>query len=119
MKILMISRGIPSKYHPQWGCFEKDQAEALAAYGHQVIVMSVDSRLRRHRGSLGLHHIVNDGVEYYNYVTFPGTFFIRTLGSNFFRKKYSFYYYDKLYRHIIAEHGIPDVIYTQFCFMTF
>ena len=44
MYILMLSRGIPSSRYPQWGCFEKDQAEALAALGHKVIVLSVDSR---------------------------------------------------------------------------
>lgn len=119
MKILMISRGVPSKFHPHWGCFEKDQAEALAAYGHKIIVISVDTRLRFHRGRLGLHHIVDNGVEYYNYVTFPGFFIIKTIGYNFFQKKYCFYYYDKLYRKIITEHGVPDVIYTHFCFMTF
>ena len=43
MYILMISRGIPSEKHPMWGCFAKDQAEALASIGHKVVVASVDS----------------------------------------------------------------------------
>lgn len=29
MNILMISRGYPSKWDPQWGSFEKEQAIAL------------------------------------------------------------------------------------------
>ena len=36
MFIALISRGVPSKRDPQWGCFEKDQAEALVAVGHKV-----------------------------------------------------------------------------------
>ena len=46
MFIALISRGVPSKRDPQWGCFEKDQAEALVAVGHKVAVISVDSRFR-------------------------------------------------------------------------
>lgn len=43
MYILMIARGYPTE-DPQWGCFEQDQAEALCNNGHQVVVLSVDSR---------------------------------------------------------------------------
>ena len=39
MFIALISRGVPSKRDPQWGCFEKDQAEALVAVGHKVAVI--------------------------------------------------------------------------------
>lgn len=42
----MIARGVPSPHHPQWGCFEKDQAEALARLGHKVVVMSIDAASR-------------------------------------------------------------------------
>ena len=38
MYILLISRGIPSKEEPQWGCFEFDQARALKELGHKVVV---------------------------------------------------------------------------------
>ena len=44
MYILMIARGYPTEEDPQWGCFEQDQAEALCNNGHQVVVLSVDSR---------------------------------------------------------------------------
>ena len=50
MKIRIIANGYPDRQSPQWGCFEKDQAEALAAYGHKVIVLSVDARFKRNRG---------------------------------------------------------------------
>jgi len=54
MFIALISRGVPSKRDPQWGCFEKDQAEALAATGHKVVVISVDTRFRFYWRKLGI-----------------------------------------------------------------
>lgn len=118
MYILMLSRGIPSKYHPQWGCFEKDQAEALAAYGHKVVVISVDTRFRRHRGHLGLHHIVDNGVEYYNYVMLPIVLLRKIVGLNWYNKKVRFPYFDRMYQQVIADHGKPDILYTQYYFIT-
>ena len=110
MYILLLSRGIPSKYHPQWGCFEKDQAEALVAYGHKVVVLSVDSRFKWHRGHFGVHHIVKNGVDYYNDVTIPGIFYMKIFGRDFFRKRFRFHAFDRLYQHVVSEHGIPDII---------
>lgn len=114
----MFSRGVPSKHHPQWGCFEKDQAEALAAYGHKVVVLSVDARFKRHKGHLGIHHSIYNGVEYYNYVICPGYFFIKILGSEYYRKKIRFHYFDKLYRRVVIAHGKPDILYSQYVFIT-
>ena len=34
----IISCGFPTTIYPQWECFERDQAEALAVNGHKVIV---------------------------------------------------------------------------------
>lgn len=118
MYILMISRGVPSKHHPQWGCFEKDQAEALAAYGHKVVVISVDARFKRHKGHLGLHHVVNNGVEYYSDVVFPAILFTKTIGLNYYRKRVAFHYYDKVYHQIVEKHGTPDIIYSHFFFLS-
>ena len=53
MYILMIARGYPTQEFPQWGCFEQDQAEALCNSGHQVVVLSVDSRFYGGCGKLG------------------------------------------------------------------
>lgn len=114
MYILMISRGIPSKYHPQWGCFEKDQAEALASIGHKVIVMSVDGRFNRHRGKLGLHKISQNGVEYYNEVVLPAKLFTKTIGADNYINHIKFRYYKKVFKIILKDHGFPDVIYSQF-----
>ena len=110
----MISRGFPTEGNPQWGCFEKDQAEALVAYGHKVVVMSVDARFEKHRGTLGLHQLECNGVDYYNYVMLPGIFFSKITGFDFYRKKIRFHYSDKMFNKIVKEHGKPDVIYSQF-----
>ena len=114
MYILIISRGVPSKHHPQWGCFEKDQAEALASIGHKVIVMSVDARFKRYRGHLGLHHIFKNGVEYYNYVSLPAKLFTKCFSEDFYINKIKTHLYKKILKKIVKTHGKPDIIYTQF-----
>ena len=53
MNILIIARGYPDKNDPQWGGFERDQAEALSSIGHNVVVASVDKRFRLYRRSFG------------------------------------------------------------------
>ena len=118
MYILMIVRGFPTSRNPQWGCFEKDQAEALVKYGHKVVAMSVDARFERHRGRLGMHHFENTGVCYYNYVMLPEILFSKVTGFDYYRKHIRFHYFDKIYKRIVSEHGIPDVIYSQFFFNT-
>ena len=66
MYILMISRGIPTKEFPQWGCFEQDQAEALQKAGHKVVVVSVDSRFLLMYRKLGITYNYRNGIDYYN-----------------------------------------------------
>ena len=69
----MISRGIPTKEYPQWGCFEQDQAESLQKVGHKVIVVSVDSRFLLRWRSIGITHKSINGVDYYNSFWIPGS----------------------------------------------
>lgn len=114
MFVLMIARGFPTKDNPQWGCFEKDQAEALAAYGHKVISLSIDARFKKHKGSLGLHQFACNGVLYYNYVILPGKFFSIVTGAKYYRENILQYYVDCVYRKISADHGKPDIIYAHF-----
>lgn len=114
----MISRGIPSKHHPQWGCFEKDQAEALASLGHKVIVLSVDARFSTNRGKLGLHHKSENGVEYYNYVVLPAIIFSKLVGEDRYINQIKFKCFNKVFNQITKEHGRPDIIYSQFFWNT-
>ena len=54
MNIFIIARGYPTSKEPTWGCFEKDQAEALSKLGHKVSIVSVDTRFRWYWRSLGI-----------------------------------------------------------------
>lgn len=111
MYILMIARGIPSKKYPQWGCFEKDQAEALAAFGHKVVVMCIDRRFLFEWRKIGLTHCNINDVEYYNYYLYPQKI------TDIISHKLSLRINDKLvqyvYNIIFKKHGRPDIIYGQ------
>lgn len=112
MHILLISRGIPSKKDPQWGCFERDQAVALAKAGHKVVVLSVDSRVRFSWRRLGISHENIDGVDFYNLFWFPNVLF-RPIAYRimFFLIAWQM---DYLYKKVASIHGRPDVIYSHY-----
>lgn len=113
MYILMLSRGVPSAKYPQWGCFEKDQAEALAALGHKVIVLSVDSRFLFSWRKIGITHIVDNGVEYYNLFLCPSVI-LAFMGRKFnwwHRCVQASFLYNS---YIKKQHGIPDILYGHF-----
>lgn len=112
MYILMISRGVPSKQFPQWGCFEKDQAEALASIGHKVIVVSVDSRFLFEFRKVGMTHTIVNNIDYYNYFLIPGA--IVNIISHNLCNKIKEWQMEKLFKHILITHGKPDIIYGQF-----
>lgn len=112
MYILLISRGIPSKKDPLWGCFEFDQARALRSIGHKVVVLSVDERVRFYRRKIGLMHKVVDGIDCYNYCLLPKK--ISELFGFNFSSKVSFAHYDFVLRKIVKEHGTPDIIYSHY-----
>ena len=111
MYILMIARGIPSDKYPQWGCFEKDQAEALASIGHKVVVMCIDRRFLFEWRKIGLTHCNINDVEYYNYYLYPQKI------TDIISHKLSLRINDKLvqyvYNIIFKKHGRPDIIYGQ------
>ena len=112
----MIARGYPTEEDPQWGCFEQDQAEALCNNGHQVVVLSVDSRFLWKFRKVGITHYSKNGVNYYNSFWFPGVL-TRTISRKFnvFIKKCQV---DKLYKKVEFLYGRPDVVYGQFFFNT-
>jgi glycosyltransferase involved in cell wall biosynthesis len=107
----MIARGIPSDKYPQWGCFEKDQAEALASIGHKVVVMCIDRRFLLEWRKIGLTHCNINDVEYYNYYLYPQKI------TDIISHKLSLRINDKLvqyvYNIIFKKHGRPDIIYGQ------
>lgn len=111
MFILLLTRGIPESQDPQWGCFEKDQAEALAALGHKVVCLSVDGRFRKYWRKLGTTHVETNGVEFYNWFLIPQSPLIRI--SRKLSDKYGFLCAHHLFKSILKKYGKPDVIYAQ------
>ena len=71
MFVLIISRGFPSLQDVMIGNFEADQARALYALGHKVVVLSIDRRLKAHDRHIGFNHRVIDGIDVYNFYMFP------------------------------------------------
>lgn len=117
MFILIISRGIPTKNDPQWGCFEKDQAEALAALGHKVVVASVDSRLRLYFRKIGITTLSKNNVRYYNSFIIPEAF-IKPFGQNICSKLKE-WQLERIYSIIEKKWGKPDIIYGHFFFNSY
>ena len=108
MKILVVGRGYPTEKYKLNGIFEFDQAKALAAAGHEVILAGLDMRsVRRWRKwgheSFESHRI---RVETVNIPCgrIPDSILDRI-------KKRALKY---LYRKIVDKYGIPDVIHTHF-----
>lgn len=64
MNVLIIARGIPDQ-KSLLGIFEYDQARALAAAGHRVVLFAVDLRSIRRRRRYGVHSGKNDGISWY------------------------------------------------------
>lgn len=112
MKILMISRGFPSEKEPQDGCFELDQAKALQKLGHEVIMMSVDCRLKREWRKIGITRGYIDGIRTYKMYYFP-TSIIRRINyklSSWIDKEIGL----RLFKTIQHECGKFDVIHAHF-----
>lgn len=113
MFIVLISRGVPSKRDPQWGCFEKDQAEALKAIGHKVVVISVDSRFRFYWRKLGISHYCLNNIDYYDCFVFPEVFVCKLFGKiiNLPLKKMQL---KRLFNRVIQRYGRPDILYSHY-----
>lgn len=112
MKIFVIARGYPSDQEPTWGCFEKDQAEALAKLGHLVTYLSVDTRFRKHRRSLGMKHNIINKVSIYilEFIPFAVLFFVpKRLKEIFYT-----YLYFRVFKQAIKQEGCPDVLYAHY-----
>ncbi len=117
MFILMIARGVPTPQDPQWGCFEKDQAEALAALGHKVVVASVDSRFRLKWRHIGITHYHINNVDYYDSFWIPGK--ITDFGGRFFNWKIKELQFRRIYSMVKKLYGKPDIICGHFSFCTY
>lgn len=112
MRIFLIARGYPTKREPQWGCFEKDQAEALAKYGHEVIMLSVDTRFRTYWRKIGITVIQQNGVTSVNNFFLPSKI-VGLFGSKV-RKCFEHWQLRHVYKKAVLLSGTPDILYSHY-----
>ena len=116
MNIFIISRGYPTKQEPTWGCFEKDQAEALAQLGHQVTILSVDTRFRFYWRKLGIQCGMQNNIATFNIFLLPYALLF------FLPKKMKDWFYawqlELIYKCATSQQGTPDVLYSHYLHTT-
>lgn len=110
MNILIVSRGYPSKQHVGNGIFEYDQAKALAAAGHRVVMACTDIRSIRRWRKWGYEHLTRDGVEIY-VMNIP-------VGAVPYAIQQAFIWIalQRLYPRIEKKQGRPDILHAHFYF---
>ena len=114
MKVYFVARGWPSEEEPQWGCFERDQALALAALGHKIIVLSVDVRVKFHFRKYGITKQKEGRISIYN--LYAGPFWgrpIKYISLTLFEKvnRVLFLY---LIKRVMKIEGQPDLLYAHY-----
>lgn len=112
MNIFIIARGYPSTLEPIWGCFEKDQAEALARLGHRVTILSVDTRFRRYWRSLGIQHIEDKMLSIFNIFIIPYSFLFFI--PSFIKEYFYAWLLELVYIQAVKKRGKPDIIYSHY-----
>lgn len=110
MHILIISHGYPTAKDPQWGCFEKDQAEALVKLGHKVTIAAVDGRYRKIDRKHGITHYQDGAINGYVIYYFPLSFLYSYKLILAVRRKMM----SSLFKHIVEKEGMPDVVYAHY-----
>lgn len=116
MNIFLISRGIPTKREPQWGCFEYDQAMALSKLGHKVVYLCVDSRFRRYYRPCGISKEIRKSVITYNIFVLPHV--IAKLFGNKLAYKFRLWQLEYIFKKAVQEEGQPDILYSHYLAIT-
>lgn len=108
MYVLFITRGYPTDKYKTNGIFEFDQAKALARLGYRVVYAAIDLRSIRRWRKWGIERKNISDVDVYA-LNIP-------LGRipKCILRKFSFLGLRILYRKIIREQGIPDIIHAHF-----
>ena len=117
MRIFIISRGYPSERDPQWGNFERDQAEALVQMGHEVAILSVDGRFRLFWRHIGLTITKGNGVTAYNSFFAPAK--LTALLGNRFMQYVRHKQFDMVYKAAVKDYGKPDLLYSHYLFNSY
>lgn len=113
MRVFIIARGIPTIENAQWGCFERDQADALASAGHDVTILSIRQRpffkyfgIRINRGNFNTVSVS----------LFPGMIF-GNHGAKI-RVKVESQALLFAYKKAVKLFGEPDVLYSHYLYMS-
>lgn len=108
MKILIITRGVPTKKYPLFGVFEFDQAKALADRGCTVVFAAVDIRSLRRWRKWGFSQYKKQGVQVFSLsipggrIGYKGRTLLISSGLNY------------LYKKINKKFGVPDIVHAHF-----
>lgn len=113
MKILLISRGWPTKKDPKWGCFEKDQAEALKALGHDVKVLCIDCRFSFKPYIPGIKRTTINDIDYISFRGLPQVV-VALMSGNKNAIKLEQWMLSKIYKILLSDGYQPDVVYSHF-----
>ena len=105
MQILVVGRAIPSKENNMLGCFEYEQAQMLARYGHEVYYLSVDLRSIRHKRKIGFVKENRSGVTV-DILNIP---IGRTLPACIRNRLYGVFRKYQL-RTFSNRYGVPDIV---------
>lgn len=118
MRILLISRGVPSKKDPQYGCFEYDQAKALAKLGHNIIIASVDTRFRLfwRKWGLSISHLEDNIISYKLFIC--PSIFLRPFGNNAV-EKFVEWQWKKIACLVQKREQTIDIIYSHYLFNSY
>jgi glycosyltransferase involved in cell wall biosynthesis len=108
MYLLFIARGYPTDKYKTYGIFEFDQAKALVNKGHKVVYAAVDLRSFRRWRKWGVRKLKIDGVDIYA-INIP----IGKVPRNMLNR-FGFMALKILYKKIIKEHGVPDIMHAHF-----
>lgn len=109
MKVLIISRGVPTLKAPLNGIFEWDQAVALASQGVDVAYLALDFRKITHRRKWGVHTYTRQGIKVFE-LSLPTGVYRRALPL---LQRWCYV----LYKKVQQQWGMPDVMHTHFYFM--
>ncbi len=116
MTIFVIARGYPETQEPQWGCFEKDQAEALAQCGHNVIMISFDGRFRWRFRKLGFTYVHKNNVHSINFFACPSAI-MKLIGTTA-KDHWENWQLRHVYAKAVALYGQPDILYSHYLFLS-
>ena len=105
MKILMIPSWYGTRTAPLLGSFYKEQAEALAAMGHEVAVLYAEVGGSFRSADNGLWHERVNGVETYVWVR-PNLTPRFERGRCFQRTRMLLH----MYKRLVKDWGVPDVV---------